>query len=166
MLCLCVCACVLLPSFRLLHQKHEPFKLYLRCCSIGKSFSYAVINVLLFITWLLFGWAWTLSALSSSCPEIVSFYGVISQRIILEEEQGKTPVIQSLIKDKGRNPHLARFVVFLVCAFAWEQSHDKLRSPKGCLCHCPTFLDLFYFGISFWLQHQTKRLRNYILPNN
>ncbi|XP_031440735.1 CST complex subunit CTC1 [Clupea harengus] len=38
---------------------------------------------------------------SSSCPEIVSFYGVISQRITLKEEQGKPPVIQSLIKTKG-----------------------------------------------------------------
>ncbi|KAL2079389.1 hypothetical protein ACEWY4_025133 [Coilia grayii] len=37
----------------------------------------------------------------SACSEIVSFYGVISQRISLEEEQGKPPVIQSLIKDKG-----------------------------------------------------------------
>ncbi|XP_062372571.1 CST complex subunit CTC1 [Sardina pilchardus] len=37
---------------------------------------------------------------NSSCPDIVSFYGIISQRIMLEEEQGKTPVIQSLIKDK------------------------------------------------------------------
>ncbi|XP_041925344.1 CST complex subunit CTC1 [Alosa sapidissima] len=37
---------------------------------------------------------------NSSCPDIVSFYGIISQRIMLAEEQGKAPVIPSLIKDK------------------------------------------------------------------
>ncbi|XP_063042920.1 CST complex subunit CTC1 [Engraulis encrasicolus] len=37
----------------------------------------------------------------SACSEIVSFCGIIAQRISLEEDQGKAPAIQSLIKDKG-----------------------------------------------------------------
>lgn len=40
----------------------------------------------------------------SSAPDIVSFYGVISQRITLQEDSGAKPKVQSLTAAKGLAP--------------------------------------------------------------